>query len=137
MPAMTPHHKSINRLWRFRPQTESNRFVLDCRIESGAHLFYEMDAGGEVRHIAEPVPGCVLLSAIYPAPGRSDDDSAEDYRFHLPKRMSASQAANWLQRELGLFARLRVLVNPDHPDAARISVGPETPVALDPRFFGR
>jgi RES domain-containing protein len=30
-----------------------------------------------------------------------------------------------------------VVVNPDHPDAARISAGPETPVALDPRLFGR
>ena len=30
-----------------------------------------------------------------------------------------------------------VVVNPDHPDAARISVGPETPVALDSRLFGR
>ena len=29
-----------------------------------------------------------------------------------------------------------VVVNPEHADAARISVGPETPVALDPRFFG-
>lgn len=29
-----------------------------------------------------------------------------------------------------------VVVNPDHPDAARISVGAETPVALDPRLFG-
>ena len=29
-----------------------------------------------------------------------------------------------------------VVVNPDHPDAARISVGPETPVVLDRRLFG-
>ncbi|MBX9699933.1 MAG: RES domain-containing protein [Acetobacteraceae bacterium] len=29
------------------------------------------------------------------------------------------------------------VVNPDHPDAARIIVGPETPVRLDPRLFGR
>lgn len=29
------------------------------------------------------------------------------------------------------------VVNPDHPDAARIAVGPETPAALDPRLFGR
>lgn len=29
-----------------------------------------------------------------------------------------------------------VVVNPEHAAAARISVGPETPVALDPRFFG-
>jgi RES domain-containing protein len=29
-----------------------------------------------------------------------------------------------------------VIVNPDHPDALRISVGPETPVTFDPRLFG-
>jgi RES domain-containing protein len=29
-----------------------------------------------------------------------------------------------------------VVVNPDHPDTARITVGPERPVALDPRLFG-
>lgn len=28
-----------------------------------------------------------------------------------------------------------VIVNPEHPDAARISVGPETPVTFDPRLF--
>jgi RES domain-containing protein len=31
---------------------------------------------------------------------------------------------------------INVVVNPSHPDATRISVGPETPVALDPRLFG-
>ena len=30
-----------------------------------------------------------------------------------------------------------VVVNPDHPEAARILVGPEKPVTLDPRLFGR
>ena len=30
-----------------------------------------------------------------------------------------------------------VVVNPDHPDAARIAVGPEMPVTLDPRLFRR
>jgi RES domain-containing protein len=29
-----------------------------------------------------------------------------------------------------------VIVNPDHPDAARVEVGPEMPVALDLRLFG-
>lgn len=29
-----------------------------------------------------------------------------------------------------------VVVNPDHPDARRISIGPETAVALDRRLFG-
>jgi RES domain-containing protein len=27
------------------------------------------------------------------------------------------------------------IVNPEHPDAAQIAVGPETPVKLDPRLF--
>jgi hypothetical protein len=31
---------------------------------------------------------------------------------------------------------MNVVVNPEHPDAARIAVGPETPVALDSRLFG-
>lgn len=31
---------------------------------------------------------------------------------------------------------INVVVNPEHPDAVRISVGPETRVALDPRLFG-
>jgi RES domain-containing protein len=31
---------------------------------------------------------------------------------------------------------MNVVVNPDHPDATRIAVGPETPVALDRRLFG-
>jgi RES domain-containing protein len=30
-----------------------------------------------------------------------------------------------------------VVVNSDHPDAALIEVGPESPVQLDPRLFGR
>jgi RES domain-containing protein len=29
-----------------------------------------------------------------------------------------------------------VVVNPEHPDSARIAVGPEMPVALDRRLFG-
>ena len=30
-----------------------------------------------------------------------------------------------------------VVVNPEHPDAARIAIGPELPVTLDPRLFRR
>lgn len=29
-----------------------------------------------------------------------------------------------------------IVVNPDHPEAARITIGPETPVHLAPRLFG-
>jgi RES domain-containing protein len=32
---------------------------------------------------------------------------------------------------------INVVVNPGHPDAARISVGPETPAKFDWRLFGR
>jgi RES domain-containing protein len=32
---------------------------------------------------------------------------------------------------------VNLVVNPDHADAARISIGPKTPVTLDPRLFGR
>lgn len=31
---------------------------------------------------------------------------------------------------------MNVVVNPDHPDAKRITVGPETAVSLDRRLFG-
>jgi hypothetical protein len=31
---------------------------------------------------------------------------------------------------------MNVVVNPDHPDATRILVGPEAPIALDRRLFG-
>lgn len=85
-------------------------YVLDCRIETGAHLFYEIQPDGSVQHIAEPVPGVRLVSAVYAAPGRADDDTADDYRFNLPKKMTASQASSYIQREMGLFQKLRSVV---------------------------
>lgn len=85
-------------------------YVLDCRIESGVHLYYELRRDGGVTHIAEPVKGRMLVSAAYAPPGRPDDDSADDYRFNLPKKMTASQASGYIQRELGLFHKLRSVV---------------------------
>jgi len=65
-----------------------------------------------------------------------------------PHDVSVAQAAgrDWLQsRRSALLVvpsvvtagrDMNVVVNPAHPDAARISVGPETAVALDRRLFG-
>ncbi len=88
----------------------ATRYTLDCRIESGVHLYYEILPEGGVVHISEPQEDTVLVSAVYAPPGRADDDTAEDYRFHLPKRMSASQASSYLQRELGLYRKLRSVI---------------------------
>ena len=85
-------------------------YVLDCRIESGAHLYYQIHRDGSVSHIAEPVTGSTLVSAVYAPPGRADDDTADDYRINLPKKMNASQASSYIQRELGLFHKLRTIV---------------------------
>lgn len=88
----------------------SNGYVLDCRIESGVHLYYAIHRDGMVEHIAEPIKGLPLVSAAYAPPGKPDDDTADDYRFNLPKKMTASQASSHVQRELGLFHKLRSIV---------------------------
>ena len=95
-----------------RPEdTALRNYVLDCRIESGAHLFYAIQPDGSVVHVAEPGDKAWLISAVYAPPGRADDDTADDYRFSLPrKKMPASQAASYIQRELGLFHKLRCVV---------------------------
>jgi RES domain-containing protein len=65
-----------------------------------------------------------------------------------PYNMSVAQAfgRDWIERRRSALLVVpsvvtagrddNVVVNPDHPDAARIWVGPETPVALDRRLFG-
>ncbi len=85
-------------------------YVLDCRIESGVHLYYRIHRDGTVEHISEPLKGMALVSAAYAPAGRPDDDTADDYRYNLPKKMTASQASSHVQRELGLFHTLRTIV---------------------------
>ena len=93
-----------------RQLAEPVRYTLDCRIESGAHLYYEILPDGGVMHISEPAAGTTLVSAVYAPSGRADDDTADDYRYQLPKKMGASQASGHVQRELGLFRKLRSVV---------------------------
>ncbi|MHB1676079.1 MAG: hypothetical protein ACYCSS_00900 [Sulfuriferula sp.] len=90
--------------------TAAYGYVLDCRIESGVHLYYEIHRDGNVDHITEPIKGMALVSAAYAPSGKPDDDTADDYRFNLPKKMTASQASSYIQRELGLFHKLRSVV---------------------------
>lgn len=85
-------------------------YVLDCRIESGVHLYYEIHCDGKINHITEPIKGRPLISAAYAPPGKPDDDTADDYRVNLPKKMTASQASGYIQREFGLFHKLRSIV---------------------------
>jgi len=101
-----------------RQQTQApitHAFVLDCRIESGAHLYYLLQPDGDVVHLAEPVENSIVVSAVYPQAGRMDDETADDHRFVLPRKMGASQAAGWLQRELGSLAQLRTVLSVANP----------------------
>jgi RES domain-containing protein len=91
------------------------------------------------RCVEAVAPDDVSREAFVPAAYRGWDDLND---------MSVAQAfgRDWIQsRRTALLLvpsvvtagrDLNVVVNPDHPDAARISVGPETPFALDPRLFG-
>jgi RES domain-containing protein len=91
------------------------------------------------RFVEALVPDDVSREAFDPA-GRLGWDNLRD--------LSVAQAfgRNWIQNRRSALLVVpsvvtagrdaNVVVNPDHPDAARISVGPETPVALDRRLFG-
>jgi RES domain-containing protein len=92
------------------------------------------------RYVAAVVPDDVSRETFDPGLHAGWDD---------PHDISVAQAFGkaWIQeRRSALLVvpsvvtagrDLNVVVNPDHPDAARISVGPETPVRLDLRLFGR
>lgn len=85
-------------------------YVIEVRIESGARLYYRFGAG-PVERVTEPPAGVPLVSAVYAPPGRADDDTADDYRIALPKKMSAGQAAGFVQREMSLFSKVRAIVD--------------------------
>ncbi len=78
---------------------------------------------------------------------REDFDPASHPGWNNPHDMAIAQAfgRDWIKaRRTALLivpsvvtggSDLNVVVNPDHPDSARISVGPERAVALDKRLF--
>lgn len=91
------------------------------------------------RFVEAGVPDDVARAEVDPAllPGWDD-----------PHDMSVAQAfgRDWIRSRRSALLVVpsvvtagrdaNVVVNPDHPDSARISVGPETAVALDRRLFG-
>ena len=91
------------------------------------------------RCVEAVVPDEVSREAFVPASHPGWDDL---------RVMSVAQAfrRDWIQnrRSALLFVPsvvtggrdTNVVVNPDHPDAAHITIGPETAVALDRRLFG-
>lgn len=92
------------------------------------------------RCIEAVVPGDVSREVFDPAPHPGWDDP-------LDTSVARAFGEAWLRERRSALLLVpsvvtggrdgNAVVNPGHPDAARISVGPETPVALDPRLFGR
>ena len=91
------------------------------------------------RFVEAVAPDDVSREAFVPASHRGWDDLRD---------LSVAQAfgRDWIQNRRSALLIVpsvvtagrdaNVVVNPGHPDAARISVGPESPVALDQRLFG-
>jgi RES domain-containing protein len=75
------------------------------------------------RETASGATASTNRAALAQAFGRNWIQSRRSALLIVPSIVTAGRDAN-------------VVVNPDHPDARRISVGPETPVVLDLRLFG-
>lgn len=91
------------------------------------------------RYVRAVIPETVSRETLDPAavPGWDDLASvitAQAYgrRWIEEQRSAILLVPSVVTRGLDLNA----VVNPRHPDAARIDVGPETPVSLDARLFG-
>lgn len=108
-----------------------------CLIELLVHANRKSPPSG-ARFVEAEVPDDVSRERFDPAPLPGWDD---------PRDTSIAQAfaRAWIESRRSALLIVpsvvtagrddNVVVNPDHADAARIVVGPETPVALDPRFF--
>jgi RES domain-containing protein len=109
-----------------------------CLIELLVHANRKSPPSG-ARFVEAQVPDDVSRETFNPASLPGWDD---------PRHTSIAQSfgRDWIEtRRSALLIvpsvvtagrDVNVVVNPDHADAARIVVGPETPVVLDPRFFG-
>ena len=109
-----------------------------CLIELLVHANRKSPPSG-ARFVEADVPDDVSRDRLDPGSLPGWDD---------PHDISIAQAfgRDWIQSRRSALLIVpsvvtagrdaNVVVNPEHADAARISVGPETPVDLDPRFFG-
>jgi RES domain-containing protein len=108
-----------------------------CLIELLVHANRKSPPSG-ARFVEADVPDDVSRERLNPGSVPGWDD---------PHDTSLAQAfgRDWIQSRRSALLIVpsvvtagrdaNVVVNPEHADAARISVGPETPVHLDPRFF--
>jgi RES domain-containing protein len=92
-----------------------------------AARFVEAVAGDDVSRetfdpAAHPAGDDLNDVSVAQAFGRDWIESGRSALLFVPSIVTAGRDTN-------------VVVNPGHPDAARIAVGAETPVALDPRLF--
>lgn len=110
-----------------------------CLLEVLVHA-NRLTPPSAARCVEAVVPDGVSRETFDPAAHRGWDD---------PHDVSVAQAfgAAWLRGRRSVLLLVpsvvtggrdvNAVVNPDHPDAAAIAVGPEMPVAFDPRLFGR
>ncbi len=110
-----------------------------CLVEVLVHANRKTPPGA-ARYVEAVVPDDVSREIFDPAAHGGWDD---------PRDVAIAQAFGtaWIEERRSALLIVpsvvsagrdtNVVVNPGHPDAVRIAVGPETPVGLDPRLFGR
>jgi len=90
------------------------------------------------RYVAAVVPDDVSRERFEPqsAPGWDNLDDVSIARVFGGDWIASQRSALLIVRSVVTGLDEIVVVNPDHPEAARIIAGPETPVTLDSRLFG-
>jgi RES domain-containing protein len=109
-----------------------------CLLEVLAHANRKSPPSA-ARYVEAVVPDDVSRERFDPqsAPGWDDPDDVSIAQAFGRDWIKGSRSALLIVPNV-VTAGLdeNVVVNPDHPDAARITVGPELPVSLDRRIFG-
>jgi RES domain-containing protein len=109
-----------------------------CLIELLVHANRKSPPSG-ARFVEAEVPDDVSRETFNPAsaPGWDDlRDTSIAQSFGRDWIDSRRSALLIVPSVVTAWRDTNVVVNPGHADAVRIAVGPETPVVLDPRFFG-
>jgi RES domain-containing protein len=109
-----------------------------CLIELLVHANRKSPPSG-ARFVEAQVPDDVSREAFNPAslPGWDDPRDTSIAQSFGRDWIETRRSALLIVPSVVTAGRdVNVVVNPDHADASRIAVGPETPVVLDPRFFG-
>jgi RES domain-containing protein len=109
-----------------------------CLIELLVHTNRKSPPSG-ARFVEAEVPDDVSRETFNPAslPGWDDLRGTSIARSFGRDWIESRRSALLIVPSVVTAGRdTNVVVNPTHADAVRIAVGPETPVVLDPRFFG-